>query len=812
MKKKFIFSLFAIITVHLSSFSQEYSIIGKVVDSINSIEFSNVILKDQNNKIVKGTTTSEQGIFELRAQEGTYTLTISFLGYEDWSKKIMLDQNQDLGTITLSESKSQLGEVVVVAEKPIIEKKVDRLVFNVENSITASGGSALDALRKTPGVTVQNDEISIIGKGSIAVLIDDRIVQLSGEELVIFLRSIASDDIKSIEVITTPPAKYDAEGTGGLINIQYKKGRRNAWNNSIRSTYRQATFPSYSLGNTFSYNKNKLRVLTSVNAKKGNAFAINDVNAFYDNDGIIRNSNLNLKEKEDYFSGRLGVDYDLSKNASVGIQYLGTIGNSDEDNNNLVEDLLNHDLSLKQSIISKEPKEQSILSKGIEDGDNSNHSANLHYIQQLDSIGKKFSVDLDYFTYRVSRDKEFTSRTFNSKDKQIDFLKANNTGDQKIENYSAKIDMEHPISWAKMSYGAKASFSHTDNLVRYFDITIPNTRILDPEQSDDFDYTENTQAVYFDLAKEFGKKWQAKLGLRAEHTQTEGLSQLDKTNSKKNKYTKWFPTVYLLHTINDNHSVNVNYNRRIRRPRFWELNPFRFYLDQTSYIEGNPSLQPAFTDKVEASHTYKNRLISSASFSVTTNGFGLVPRVDINTRQQIFTRENYYTLYQYGVSETYIFNPSSWWRSQNQANVFYSQFKINDAVNFPDQKGLGAYLSTNNSFSLNKKKTVRGEINFLWRYPGVSGVYKVNMPYYRLNLGLSMSFLDKKLQCLIALNDLLKTVVFDMTTFTSGIRQDIYIYNDTRSLKVSLKYNFGNNKISVKGRKFGNQDEKNRTN
>ena len=797
---KFIFPFFAFIIFHLTSFAQEVSTInGKVVDDKNHpIEFSNVILKDQNNKIVKGTITDTSGTFKLKAMKGAYVLNISFLGYEDFSKEIMIDKNQDLGIITLSESENNLGEIVVTVEKPVIEKKVDRLVFNVENSITASGGNALDALRKTPGVTVKDDKIEMIGKGSVAVLMDDRIVQLSGEELVNFLRSIPSDDLKRIEVITTPPAKYDAEGSGGLINIQYKKGRRNAWNNSTRVAYTQATFPSYSLGNTFSYNKNKLRVLISADAKKGSRAYINHLQTFYDKE--TRFGKLDMKNKSDYFSGRFGLDYDLSKNTSVGIQYSGGIRNGNNKDNNLTTDKYNYDLRLNDSIVSG----------GIENKEINNNSVNLHYIQKLDSIGRKLSVDLDYFTYQSSKDRKFTSNTFDSIGNKIDSLSANNTGDQKINNYSAKIDMEHPTTWAKISYGAKVSFSHTDNSVRYFDTTIPGTRIPDDQQSDDFDYTENTQAAYFDLAKEFGKKWEAKLGLRVERTQTKGVSKLE--GEKRREYVQWFPTFYLLRTINDNHSMNVNYNRRIRRPGFWELNPFRFYLDRTSYTIGNPSLQPSFTDKIELSHTYKNKLISSASFSVTTNGFGQVPMPIESTKEQIFKQENYYTEYEYGISETYSFSPFPWWKSQNQVYTYYSQSKIDKTINAVAQNGVGLYFSTNNSFTLNKKKTIKGEVNFLWSHPGGEDITIYDKPYYSLDLGLSMSFLDKKLQCSIALNDVLKTQRFYNSIVSNDIMQKFNNYYDTRSLKISLKYNFGNKTISVKEREFGNEDEKNRTN
>ena len=202
------------------------------------IEFANVIVSDKNNAILGGTTTDPQGNFHFKIGQTKCRIRISFLGFEDWVKDLTIDGNTPLGGISLTESKNDLGEVVVIAEKPLIEKKIDRLIFNLEHSISASGGTVLDALRKTPGVAVgQEGSLRMIGKGgSVSVLIDDRLLQLSGDELTNFLESIASDDVKSIEVITTPPAKYEAEGNGGLINIIYKKGRKNAWNNSARTS------------------------------------------------------------------------------------------------------------------------------------------------------------------------------------------------------------------------------------------------------------------------------------------------------------------------------------------------------------------------------------------------------------------------------------------------------------------------------------------------------------------------------------------------------------------------------------------------
>ena len=796
-------------------FSQAHFINGKVVDSAgNPVEFANVVIKDQNGKIVEGTITDQKGVFRLKAKEGTYKLTISFLGYEDWDlgyedwdKEMMMDKNQDLGIITLSESKSDLGEVIVTAEKPVIEKKVDRLVFNVEHSISASSGTVLDALRKTPGVAVDQDgAISMIGKGGVSVLIDDRMLQLSGEDLTNFLQSIASDDVKSIEVITTPPAKYEAEGAGGLINIQYKKGRRNAWNNSLRAAYTQATYPSYSLGNAFSYSKNKLRLFVSADAKTGNKARLTRSKIDFD---IPRFIDRDIKRRTNSFSGRFGLDYDLSSKSSIGAQYLGGFKiRKDYTGNNIYDGVINY--------ITKESPY--IISNEVDDEETNNHSVNLHYLQRLDSIGNKFSMDLDYFTYSTHQDKDLASTTFSTdttKKNQTKLDKILNVGDQRIENYSAKIDVERPTSWAKISYGAKTSFTRTNNLInyQYYYNTFEDSTLRDSTQIDRFIYTENTQAAYIDFAKELGKKWTFKLGLRAEYTQTATDSQANKEKNQKRKYLQWFPTFYALHTINDRHSVNLNYNRRINRPGFWKLNPFRWYFSVFSYGEGNPFLQPSFTDKIELSHTYKNKLISAAFFSVTTDGFfGEVPIIDAINKEQIFTKQNYYTLYQYGISESYAFHPFSWWNSQTQANLYYSQHTLDSEVNAIEQNGFVAYLSTNNSFTFNKRKTIQGELNFVWEYYGSFAAINKYKPYYSLDFGFNMFFLDKHLQCSIALNDALKTLSYHATTITNNIMQEYINYLDSRQLKLSFKYHFGNTTISVKQRALGNKEEKNRSN
>lgn len=227
-------------------FSQSITYKGKIVDERQTpISYADVLAMNENNSIIEGVITDNNGDFKLEILNNASVdhIEISFIGFET---QIIKPNTFELGTIVLKEEATELKEIVIVARKRMIDQKVDRLVFNVENSVSSSNGSALDLLKVTPSVQVNNNSINIIGKSGARVLINDRIVQLSGEELVSYLNSFSSDDIKNIEVITTPPAKYQAEGNGGLINIVLKKPKENSWNNQIRASYIQ----TIQLGNT----------------------------------------------------------------------------------------------------------------------------------------------------------------------------------------------------------------------------------------------------------------------------------------------------------------------------------------------------------------------------------------------------------------------------------------------------------------------------------------------------------------------------------------------------------------------------------
>lgn len=689
----------------------------------------------------------------------------------------------------------EIQEVEIKARKKLVERKIDRLVFNVQNSTSATGGDAMDALRVTPGVKVINDKISIIGKSGVSVLIDDKIMHLAGDDLANFLKTIPSDQIKSIEVITTPPAKYEAQGNGGLINIVLKKTKKNSWNATIRSSYKQATYATGNLGADFSFQKDKITLFSSINMGDGTRKNIDNSSIYYPEERWENKSPRKIENK--FLSTRLGLDYDLTNKLSMGFQYLGSFSEMNINENNTASYIYDSRDYLKSYIISKaKSNEKPNLNQ-----------FNFHTIYKLDSLGKKISFDVDYFSLKDKNTRNYNGNSWDKNDIQQSYFAAINNNNQDITNYSGKIDAELPLEWAKLSFGGKISQSRTHNNVVFYDNS-SGTPIIDEKQTNEFDFTENTQALYFSANKKLGEKWEANVGLRAENTQTKGYSRnLDQEN--KNTYFQLFPTAYLAYTPNDNHSFNMTYSRRINRPNYNQLNPFRIYDNPYSYVEGNPFLKPSYTSNFEFIYTFDN-LESKIYYSYEKNGFEQLGILDNDTKITRYFVLNFLKTYNIGLTENISFNPVKFWTTTNSFDINYTKSTSDTPITVGSLNGWNTYLSTDNEFSLNSKKTLSFNVGYWISLPGVNGVDKVGTNQ-SLYAGLKFLMLDKNLQLSIIANDILKTQKPVYTSYSNGIKTMYRNYYDTQFFTLSLSYKFGNQKLKVSKHNFGNQEEKNRT-
>lgn len=788
-----ILSLFLILPLWAKS---QIHLTGTVRNQTEPVIWANVILTDQQGKLVKGTLTKEDGTFTLETKTGPYKIKISFLGYTSWEKDLQLEKDTDLATIVLNENTGNLKEVVVSARKKLIQYKPDRLIFDVENSISASGGDAISAIGSAPGVIVQNNSISMLGKGSSRIMIDGRMIELSGDDLISLLKSIPAKDIKNIEVITNPPAKYEAGGNGGLININLQKGTGNSWKNSTTLSYDQNKYGAVTLRDNLLYSKNKIKFALSAGGKSGDSNVKQDLDTYYPSG--LWETRYEGKQKEDNASGRLAFDYELSNRTTIGVQYLGNYNNPGSRDHTLIN--IRNINNTTDSLL---------INTGFRDLHSNSQTYNAHLVSLLDTLNRKLSIDLDYFTYGSKIDNNFIANTFLQ---DMEFLNTNlaarNRSNRNIDNKSVKVDMEHPLKFMNLSYGAKISQIDSKGDIQYYN-TITSIPTLDPNRSNTFSYKESNQAVYVNGAKDINSKLSLQLGLRLEGTQTEGYSQtLDQTN--KNDYLKLFPTFYLSYKTNEAHNLLFNYGRRINRPDFGVLNPFRSYLTSNSYSEGNPFLKPSFSNNFDLTHVYKGNLRSNLFLNITTDGFGPVFTSNPITNTLIITRQNYFKEYYYGAGEVYTANIGSWWQSQNSVYLLGSKSRFVNAINSRPQNGNMLYLATNNTFTIGKSTRLQADYNY--SSPFKHGLYELGY-MSGLNLGLKKGFMKDNLQLSLLVNDVFNTAYLkNYTSIVNGIKQVYSENNSSRFFRLSLTFNFGNDNVSVKERDFGNDEERKRSN
>jgi len=772
-----------------------FTLKGKVTNSSNPLEWADVSILNAEGKIIDGITTKQDGTFEINIKKGSYKIEISLLGFTDFQRKISVEGDLDLGIISLKESATNLNEVVIKTQKNIVEQKIDRVVYNVENNISTGGGDALTAINTAPGVVVQSSAINILGKGASRVMIGGRMIELSGEELNNFLKSISASDIKSIEIIANPPAKYEANGSGGIINIIMKKGIHDSWKNTSIMSYDQNTYGIYTLRNSFFYNKNKFRFAASLNARLGNSRSTEDLDIDYPN-GLwqLRDDS---KQKENNLSGRFSLDYDVSDKTTIGFQYLNERYNPDMKSNTVIK-IFNNQNSVDSLLVNN----------GFNNKYSGSQTYNAHLVSKLDTIGRKFSIDLDYFTYDSKFDKNFTANSYSPDGTyQNTNQSARNNSNQNIDNYSIKADMEHPIAFMNLSYGAKASFIKSNSNVFYYN-TITGNPVLDPNQSNVFEYTENNQAVYMNVDKKINEKLSVQLGLRAENTQTNGYSGT--LNQKvTNNYLKLFPSLYLDYKLNDNHGLNFTYGKRINRPGFGLLNPFRTYINSNSYSEGNPFLKPSFSNNFDFTYSYKKNLRTNIFFNVINDGYGVIFRSNPETNTQIISRENYFNESSFGIGESYAAEVTNWFETQSSVYLLGSKTTFISDINAVPSNNAQLYFTTENTFSFGE--TTKLQVEYFYSSPFKKGLYEIGY-MAGLNLAVRQSFLKNNLQLSFLVNDIFNTSYLkDYKSVVNGVTQ-VYSQNESnRFLRLSATYNFGNKKIKVQERDFGNKEEKKRT-
>lgn len=627
-------------------------------------------------------------------------------------------------------------------------------------------------------------------------MVEGKIINLSGEDLKNYLAALPANDIKEIEIISNPSSKYEAEGNSGMVNIIFKKLKKNSWSNTISASHIQAKYGREEINNNFSYRKNKVNLSLSVGYDFGNTYTDQRVEIFFE-DAPYSLKSIH-KENGDNFYTRFLFDYDIDDRNKIGIQYSGGFLKSD-----LIDNINAKTLNQSNELAYYTKGEGNI------DENKDNHSLNLFYENKLDTLGKKISYNFDLLKYDRTLHSDLLSNKYDPNDEflNVDFANTSNVK-QRISNYNFKIDIEHPTKFANFQYGTKISFIDTNNIISNVNLLDPNSTI---NSYDNFIYKENIQALYGNGTKKINEKLELQVGIRAEYTEIKSESKaLNQTN--KNNYFKLFPTIFLSYQSGDKNLYVFNYGRRIQRPNYSMLNPFRYFINSTVSSEGNPNLQPSYVSSFEVSHTYNKVLTTKLTYTAKTNAFESVPYIDITTQEQIIRPENFYNNSSFSLTENYQLNLFPWWKVDNTLFLNYSNSqKTKPEFNGVLRDGFEFYGSINNFFTLSKSKNIIGEANFWYDSPYNDNINKYSQSA-SLDMALSYKSVFKNFNLSVGLFDIFNTSPRKMFSNFNNVNQNYIAYRSNRYFRISLTYIFGNDNISANKRNFGNEAERNRSN
>ena len=791
--------LFSILSLH----AQNGIIKGNVTDEKGAVqEYANVLLLNPtDSSLIKGVVTNMEGEFTFEAVEkGDYLVSASSIGFTNKYSKILHSNNDEilLETLVLGQG-LELSEVMVTAKKPFIEMKADKIVVNVENSTVNAGNSVIEILQKSPGVTVDKDNnISLRGKQGVLVMINGKRQYLTGDELTRLLESMPAENLSSIEIITNPSAKYDAEGNAGIINIKLKKNTNIGFNGAVNAGVRQGRKTSHNQGINFNYRANKINVFGSGSRNVWNGFEDLEIKKVipYNNGITTFEQASQMNESEESYTARIGVDYNLTDKTTVGILYNLNQANEDWKNDN------------RTNISGTNAPDFNILTVlGTSDEVWNQHAYNFNVLHNFDEKGTSLTFDADYSTYFNEGDNNYLNNYLDANDERIsDPYMLHNLQRADITIFASKLDFTKSFEAGyNLEIGAKMSRVKTDNDTR-FEALENSVWENQTDRTNNFVYDENVMAAYTNVSKTFGKV-NIQAGLRMEHTQSEGNSKtLDE--SLPRKYTDFFPSLSLSHPIGEKHSLSYNFSRRINRPNYQDLNPFVFYLDDYTFSIGNPFLNPQYSNSVGVNYGFRDFLFISANYSRTKDAISQVIEQFSSENKTFQTNQNL----DENNSADLTLSTSIPWKKIGVTRInltsFYNEFQSVIPSGTLDNQNVAYHIYVGNEFNLPASITL--ELSGSYQSKLTYGLFDIKAQY-GIDLGFSKDILKDKGSLKIGLDDIFDTRRNRVFVRQDDISLDVFQRRDSRRVKVSFKYKFGNNKMKgARNRRTATEDERSR--
>lgn len=802
MKNLFTLILFSLASVAIAK--DDPQITGKIVDEKGAgIPYATVLLqKASDTTMVKADISDEEGAFTfVGIPADTYFIEVSYVGYSNIHSSVFEYDGKTLYSVPaviLKEQAEQLAEVVVKSTRPIVEVQPDKTVFNVDGSVNAVGNNALELLRKSPGVVVDNNESLLIqGKNGVQVYIDGKKSPLSATDLANYLKSLQSTEIDAIEIITNPSAKYDAEGNAGIINIRLKKDQNLGFNGNLNGGYRYGKTSKYNGSLSLNYRDKYFNTFGSYNVYKGDN--INDMDLYRELGGNLYDQigrNTNSSENHGF---RLGTDLFLSEKSTLGFLINGNLNDHRFGSNTHTEIA-----GLTDRVI-----DSFLIASNVIDDSRKNVNFNVNYAFKGAS-GQSLNIDVDYGLYRNTGISHQPNRYVAADGETTLYERIfSNETPTDIDIYTAKADYETKLWGGRLGLGAKTSVVITDNTFDSYDI-IDDERIKNLERSNNFVYKENVNAAYTTWQKQLSPKFNFMAGLRLEHTYSKGdltSTQSETDESVERDYINLFPSGGITWQANDHNSLRIGYSRRIDRPNYQDLNPFAYQLDELTYQQGNPFLTPQYSNAYSLTHTYKHTLNSTLSYTVTNDLFTQITDA-VDERAAIITNINLAKQTNLALTVSYPFAVTKWWnvyatatafRVHNEANIEGKIIDLNaNAFNFYGQ----------NTFLL--PKGFKGEITGWYNAPSIWGNLVTNSQY-DVSAGISKSLWNDKANLKLTVSDIFYTNGWGGYSRFGGLYMRAEGNWESRQVRMNFTYQFGNKQVkAARNRKTGMEEEQNR--
>lgn len=759
-------------------------------ENLSTLDYATVsLLNAKDSTVLNVVFTDENGFYQFKnVKNGSYLISASMIGYNDGTTELFevpgsLTTAYTVSDLVLTPASTSLSDVVITVQKPLIERRADMLVVNVENSTLAAGNNALDILERSPGISVDKDDnISLQGKQGTLILIDGKETHLSPSQLANLLRSTDGNTIQSLEIISNPSAKYDAKGTAGIINIKLKKNKQIGTNGSLSLSggYGNAHKTSNSL--SLNHKNGKVNVYGTYNYlnNEGNQDIgiyrlVGPQTSFTSFDQLSK-----LNDQRNNNSARAGIDYQTSDKNTLGLQASMNMANNKSNNSNITNIGSVHsalDSVLKGSTFSQR--------------EFSSYSISVNNAYNIDTLGKKLSADIDFSEYKDNNNTDYGNYFYDASGAGLKApIILRSAMPSTIRIQTAKVDYTHPLNKdSKLEIGTKYAQVSSDNDMHYEKLVSENWENM-VDRTNHFIYDERVAAAYVNYSLSF-KKIGIQTGLRSEYTFSDGNS-ITLNKRVKRDYIDFFPNISVNYTASDNHQFGLSYSKRINRPYYGNLNPFTYFLDEYTSQRGNPYLQPEYTQAFEMHYTLLQRFNFSAGLNLTNDAIVESMEQDDIKKTTTVYMDNFASSTTWFMNVNAPINVTKFWKSNTNFTAFYLGFKSED-VNNPVKSGqFASQVYNNNTFTISP--TLRAEATLNYQTPLTYSIYKIDQQW-SVDAGLNKSFKNNKANIKLAVSDIFNTKTQNVSTRHANLNADIHQKRETRIVRLTLSYNFGSTKI-----------------